>query len=498
MFLSRLWSLLTILCLLSGAGWAQLTYKTTSDTSFAGNPDGLAVADINRDGLPDVAVIADSTISVMFNHGAGVFGPPHNTALATGSMPMQMLAADMNNDGRIDLVIAQLQPMQVLVLLGNGDGTFRTPLVLSLVNPPHGIALGDFNRDGRIDLAVEECQSNNGNCDTAIFLGNGTGTFTPGSILPTPGAVALRQTLVATDLNRDGKIDLAVASLVGSSTAPTAQFMVFFGNGDGTFRTPITVPVPFTIPADSAAMPPTIVAGDFTGDATPDIGVETGTICGGSACGQAEMNIFINNGNNGAGGFTLKQTFATSSNEGPDAWMAADLNNDRKIDLIRFSGNIRTGGVETWLNNGSGFFTAVSNSDAGMEAAFVTMRDIDLDGRHDLITDEGGLGMSGAIVALNSNGTVNCAPPPSGAIHAKLCTPGSTTSSTTFTVKASGNSPVGIQRLELWIDGTKRAQILNDQLLKTLTLTPGTHQITIVAVDQYIGISKTTRTVTVP
>ena len=47
------------------------------------------------------------------------------------------------------------------------------------------------------------------------------------------------------------------------------------------------------------------------------------------------------------------------------------------------------------------------------------------------------------------------------------------------------------------MDGTKRAQILNDQLLKTLTLTAGTHQVTVVAVDQYIGIAKTTRSVNV-
>lgn len=495
MLVSRLWGLLIILSLLSSAGWAQLTYKTTSDTSFSANADGLAVADFNRDGRPDVAVIWGTTVSVLFNKGAGAFGAPVNTGLPSGTTSLQMLAADMNNDGNIDLVISQLQPNQILVLLGNNNGTFRTPQVLPLANPPHGIALGDFNRDGKIDLAVEECQSNDGNCDTAIFLGNGTGTFTPGSILPTPGAAALAQTLVATDLNKDGKIDLAIASQVGSSAAPTAQFQVFFGNGDGTFRTPATVPVPFTIPANSFVMPPTIVAGDFTGDATPDIGVETGTICGGSACGQAEMNIFINNG---AGGFSHKQTFATSSLEGPDGWVAADLNNDRKIDLIRFSGNIRTGGVETWLNNGSGFFTSVSNSIAGLEAAFLDIRDINLDGRHDLISDAGGLGESAAIMALNSNGTVNCAPPPSGAIHAKLCTPGTSTSSTTFTVRASGNSPVGIQRLELWVDGTKRAQILNDQLLKTLTLSAGTHSITIVAVDRYKGTSKTTRSVSVP
>ena len=47
------------------------------------------------------------------------------------------------------------------------------------------------------------------------------------------------------------------------------------------------------------------------------------------------------------------------------------------------------------------------------------------------------------------------------------------------------------------MDGTKRAQALNDQLLTTLTLKKGTHQVTVVAVDQYIGIAKTTRTVKV-
>jgi hypothetical protein len=47
------------------------------------------------------------------------------------------------------------------------------------------------------------------------------------------------------------------------------------------------------------------------------------------------------------------------------------------------------------------------------------------------------------------------------------------------------------------MDGTKRAQALDDQLLTTLTLKKGTHQLTVVAVDKYIGIAKTTRIVKV-
>ena len=122
---------------------------------------------------------------------------------------------------------------------------------------------------------------------------------------------------------------------------------------------------------------------------------------------------------------------------------------------------------------------------------------MDLDGRHDVIMSLPDFDITDVLVGLNQNGTPNCPPPPSNALQAKLCTPGSATNSTTFTVKASGNSPVGIKRLELWVDGAKQAQALNDQLLTTLTLKKGTHQVTVVAVDQYIGVAKTTRIVKV-
>ncbi|HXA84404.1 MAG TPA: FG-GAP-like repeat-containing protein [Candidatus Dormibacteraeota bacterium] len=483
-----------VLCLTPVIALAQLTYTNTFLTHLPGSPEGLAVADFNRDGKPDFGAVYAATVSIFFNQGAGNFGAQHDTALGSGSASVQALAADVNNDGKIDLVIAQSQPLQMVVLLGNGDGTFQPPLTFALVNTPLGIALGDFNQDGKVDLAVRECPTNSTDCDVAVYLGGGTGAFTLDTVLPAPGSSSSTRSLVATDLNRDGTIDIATAALGGSSSAPTASFTVFFGNGNGTFRSPVTVPVPFTVPANSVAVPPSIVAGDFNGEATPDIGVETGSICGGSACGQSTMNIFIDNG---AGGFTLKQQFQSASQEQPSDWRAADLNNDLKIDLARISGNIRTGGVQTWTNNGTGTFTTVTNSFAGDGASYGEVRDLDLDGRHDLIVDGNGLGESNVAVGLSQNGTPICVPPPSNVLQAKICAPGATTSSTTFTVKASGNSPVGIKRLELWVDGTKRAQILNDQLLKTLTLTVGTHQVTVVAVDQYIGIAKTTRSVNV-
>jgi hypothetical protein len=71
--------------------------------------------------------------------------------------------------------------------------------------------------------------------------------------------------------------------------------------------------------------PPSIVAGDFNGEAMPDISVETGSSCSGSACGQSTMNIFIDNGGTVAVSLTgefqfydfVRGDFATRAEAGP-------------------------------------------------------------------------------------------------------------------------------------------------------------------------------------
>lgn len=489
----RLTGLLALLCLGTGLAFGQLTYKTTT-LPLSGEPTGLAVADFDRNGLPDIAIVQHDTLSIFFNQGGGNFSASHDTALAANSVSVQALAADVNNDGKIDIVIAQSQPTQIIVMLGNGDGSFQSPITLPLVDTPGAIALGDLNNDGKVDLAVRECPTNSSSCDIAVYLGSGTGTFTPDTVLSAPGTNSFTRNLVVTDFNKDGRLDIATAALAGSSSSPTANFSVFFGNGDGTFGSPVVAQVPFSLPANSAAQPPSIVYGDFNGDAVDDLGVETGSICGSSACGESQMNIFLSNA---AGGFTLHSQFTTRSDEGPNNWAGGDLNNDLTIDLTRISDNFHTPATQTWLNDGSANFMTVSNPFQSFSPAYAEIRDLDLDGRHDLVEallSEGGVG---AVVGFNQNGTPNCPPPPSNVLQAKMCSPGSTTSSNTFMVQGSGNSPVGIKRVELWVDGHKVAQTLNDQLRKTLTLSTGTHSITVVAVDKYIGFAKATRSVNV-
>jgi hypothetical protein len=471
-------SLLMIVACCTLTVHAQLTYKTSFQKYTTNSPTAIALADFNRDGKPDFAVLQSSILSVAFNLGGGKFGPFHDTTVPSDSFLVE--AADVNNDGQVDVVIAEWNTPNLLVLLGKGDGSFRPPINIALAALPQSIALGDFNNDGRVDLAVTECASWNTPCDIAVFLGNGDGTFTLTTVLNT-GLGEARSNLIATDFNRDGNLDLATA-VTGPSRA-----LVFFGNGNGAFRAPVVLMVNNPLPAQSAEADPDLVAGDFNGDGIPDLAVMAGYVCGGSACGGANITTFLSNG---AGGFTLNSRWNDNNAFGPDAIIAADLNNDLRQDLLTFNGSPWVGGVENWLGRGTGsFFLSKTNLNFSTPAD-VRVRDMNLDGRHDLVASD--WMAPGVWVGLSQNGAVNCPPPPSDALRAKICTPG-TKASRTFTLRASGNSPLGVKRLELWVDGVKQYETLQDQLRKTLTLTAGRHLLSVVAVDKYVGTSKTSQ-----
>ena len=100
--------------------------------------------------------------------------------------------------------------------------------------------------------------------------------------------------------------------------------------------------------------------------------------------------------------------------------------------------------------------------------------------------------------AINTSAFTNCAPPSSANLAAKICGPGNNASVTSpVLVKASGNSPAGIKRLEVWIDGVKKYEKWDDQSAKKFTLAAGSHKISVVAVDLYKGTAKISLSVNV-
>jgi FG-GAP-like repeat len=475
-------ALLLALISISAVSEAQLQYKVTFNYQTPNQAISVANGDFNRDGKPDFALLQPPVVSVLFNLGSGKFGNQRDTTVPADAFPAA--TADVNRDGRLDLLIGQSNTPAILVYMGNGDGTFKSPLSVALTVPANGFALGDLNNDGKLDLAASECTSYDSPCDIAVYFGDGGGNFLLTKIINTPAGTS--ENLVVTDFNRDGKLDLAVAARGPS------RGLVFFGYGNGEFKPAKELPVTNPIPADSVESSPNLTDGDFNGDGVPDLAVMAGYRCGGSACGGANITTFLSNG---AGGFTLKYRWNDTNAFGPERMYSMDLNNDLRQDLYTYNGSPWVGQIYNWIGQKDGSLKSFSSNFYPSTPSWVESRDMDLDARHDMIVADW---MGGAAwVAVNQNGSPNCPPPGSDNTRAKICSVAATSTAGTYVVKASGNSVAGIKRLELWIDGKKKYEVLNDQIQYRVALTPGTHRVVVAAVDKYIGYSKTEKIVSI-
>ena len=473
-------TLLFTLLLLATLASAQVTFKDTFYQSSASQALGETSGDFNRDGKPDMAVGTNGGVDIFTNTGGGNFSGPITYALPSDGSGITTV--DVNNDGWLDLLALNYRQNSINVLLNNGDGTFRngTPVTLSM--PGVAYAAGDLNNDGKVDLVALECDFNISKCQFQVVKGTGTGTFTPGQVL------ALANTSVGgpllADVSRDGKLDLI--------NTRDPKLFVWRGNGDGTFAAPTSYQPPpvctdINVCGDALA---SLAVGNFNNDAALDIIVQQAHFCG-SACGDNTEYVYKNNG---SGSFTLAGSFGGMGTAG-GVLFVTDLNGDQNMDLINMNGDHF--GCSTVLAPGKGNLTFGSQSGLpGCESSDMVTRDLNLDSRHDLaISTWLGGGWSADI---NTSAFTNCAPPSSANLAAKVCGPANNASVTSpVLVKASGNSPAGIRRLEIWVDGVKKYEKWNDQVAKRFTLAAGSHRIAVVAIDMYQGTAKTTVTVNV-
>jgi hypothetical protein len=231
-------------------GATSTSFSARVDFGTNSAPDAVAVGDINGDGMPDLAVanFFSNSVSVLLNttapgSAAPSFAPRQD--FATGSFPQSVAIGDLNKDGIPDLAVAGSGSNSASVLLnttavGAAAPSFAAKQDVATGTAPASVALADFNGDGTVDLAVANFKSN-----TVSLLLNTTA----------PSVTITRSTAVGTILDDDSPVSIEAASgdnqsaILGATFANPLAVIVFNVNGH-----PVQgVSVTFTAPAGGAS-----------------------------------------------------------------------------------------------------------------------------------------------------------------------------------------------------------------------------------------------------
>lgn len=187
--------------------YAAPTYVTTGDL-----PLRVYVANMDSDSDLDLLVIHYLTfdLRIYSNNGSGTFAL--SNTYFSGTRPISIDVGDLNLDNRPDVVLALQDSNNVTVRLNTGTGALGAPQEFVAGASPGSPAIGDFDGDGRPDIAVSNYM-NTLQDSIAVLTNNGNTTFTAPVQFDTQHYTA--NALVAADVDRDGRMDLAVRA-VGS------------------------------------------------------------------------------------------------------------------------------------------------------------------------------------------------------------------------------------------------------------------------------------------
>jgi len=192
-------------------------------------PQAVAIGDVNGDGRPDLVSGGSSGLQVLLTRADRTLAPPVLSVEYVGLSAIAL--GDLNGDGKADVVLGK--DGELRVVFGAGDGTFRGGAIYPRGQGDVSLALGDLTGDGKPDLVV----ATGGETRTVnVLFNNGNGGFADEFTLTTGGAPA---GVAIADLDGDGKPDLAVASIADVwCPGPMGGVSIFFNAGD-TFAAPL-------------------------------------------------------------------------------------------------------------------------------------------------------------------------------------------------------------------------------------------------------------------
>ena len=425
------------------------------------NVKGIGAADFDGDGKPDVATINQSTsvVSVYKNSSTlEEIGFTPKIDLAAGGIPVELITGDVDVDGKPDIIMKINQPNKLVVLRNtssngvisfaspvsftaitfigfppfygrtmamrdiDGDGkpeiisanssdhtftvfrntgsagiiSFATPYDVPCDNNPSAIIIEDFDGDSKADVIV----LSSGSWFSTFRNTSSAGNISFTSTVVGGEASSTVFSLTAGDYDADGKVDLAVVTIV------TRQLTIFrntSSSGAISFAPRVERPL--------AYYPNYLEHGDFDGDGKKDWLVL-------SQNNRSSLSISRNLSSSGSIATGFSQDF--SAGFWPAQSIVADLNGDGKPDIITteyngrgtyfFRNTLHDPGIQSFapmtakkgdtvIVKGWNFASAVQVRFGGVLAMSFTVLD---DSTIVAVVGQGG---SGKIVVTNSAGS---------------------------------------------------------------------------------------------
>jgi glucose/arabinose dehydrogenase len=291
-----------------------------------------------------------------------------DSGIMTGASPTQTLTVDLSGRSQLKLVVDpngvtyydHADWADARLTCGSGapppppPGPFQPKVDYTVGTSPHSVVARDVNGDGRPDLVVANAYGNS----VGVLLAKADGTFAPATSYPT----GLRPKFVAVaDFNGDGKQDVVTANQDANTVS------VLLGSGTGTFGAPVS--------QATCIGPHEVASGDFDKDGKQDIAV---------ACHNGA--VVTTHRGNGDGTLAAGVNLATGSS--PHSLVMLDLNGDTNLDIAVANRNANAVGI--LLGNGAGAFAASVSYPVGTNPHSLRAGDINGDGKLDLVTANDG------------------------------------------------------------------------------------------------------------
>lgn len=461
------------------AATASFSRKTVSfpDEDF---PTGI-VADLNNDGREDlISMIGDiqtggtGVFVVRLSNGDGTYGSPKQYVLPNNSAGFNIVIGDFNNDGSADIAFSggnNAQGDVIFMYLNDGKGNFTLHGTVSTPGGGSAMAAADFNHDRLMDLAYIA------NGQLHILFGNGKAGFTQGPVTP----VNFDGNMVMVgDFDGDGNADLAWGDFINFTTAT-----VLYGDSTGHF-------IPKYVTASETS---TFTSGDVNSDGRTDL-IAVPFVAGGTTLTKKYFAVYYGNA---ARTFANHTTISTKRCAESLTPTVADVDGNGINDVVLLETDCGVSlpnptYVDLLARNANGSYSPdqtiyTANTQYGGIAYGPTVMRGDRNSKPDVAVgvcaDPECLGTSFQILLNTTSGGFPACAPPNAFEGISVCSPtGSPASPVAFHVGAAGQVPM--RKVEVWVDGTKKVEQLDgfshySFLDKSISMTPGSHKVTIFA-----------------